>query len=71
MNKATGDKATVKANQPEQQQHYKNSPEHESYLLVSNVLVTLNQANRDVCALDHIPTIVLKTTSGTSKAARL
>src|SRR6185436_8580738 len=37
VNQATGDKATVKPNQPEQQQHYKNSPQHESYLLTQNV----------------------------------
>jgi hypothetical protein len=42
VNQATGDKATVEPNQPEQQQHYKNSPQHESYLLVSKRLESLS-----------------------------
>ena len=37
VNHAIGDKATVKPNQPEQQQHYKNCPQHKSYLLIQNV----------------------------------
>jgi hypothetical protein len=31
VNEAIGDKATIKSNQPEQQQHYKNCPQHDSY----------------------------------------
>jgi hypothetical protein len=38
VNQATGDEATVKPNQPEQQQNYQNSPEHQSYLLISKPL---------------------------------
>lgn len=54
VNQATGDKATVKPNQPEQQQHYQNSPQHKSYLLVSNVLCNsgLCESSR-LCARPH------------------
>ena len=60
VNQATGDEATVKAHQPEQQQNYKNGPEHQSYLLISKPLesfVILDQASRPVCALNHIRAI--------------
>src|SRR6476661_5559582 len=37
VNHTIGDKAAIKPNQPQQQQHYQNRPQHESYLLTSNV----------------------------------
>jgi hypothetical protein len=37
VNQAVSNKASIKPNQPEQQQHYKNCPQHESDLLTSNV----------------------------------
>src|SRR5690349_24465597 len=37
VNQAVGNKASIKPNQPQQQQHYENRPQHESCLLTGNV----------------------------------
>jgi hypothetical protein len=37
VNQTVSNKAAIKANQPEQQQHNQNCPQHESYLLIANV----------------------------------
>src|ERR1044071_6059440 len=68
VNQAVSNKASVKPDQPQQQQHYKNCPQHESYLLTSNCLesccLRLNCANRTVCAVYHIRAILLREVVG-------
>src|SRR5262245_5254572 len=62
VDQAVGDKATIKPNQPKQQQHNKNCPQHESYLLISKCLesfsLRMDYANGIVCALGHISAIL-------------
>ena len=62
VNQAVSNKASIKPNQPQQQQHYKNCPQHESYLLtwkcLKSVCLRLDYANETVCALDHIHAIL-------------
>ena len=64
VNQAIGDKATVKSNQPQEQQHYKNCPQHESYLLTpkcsESFCLRMDCANTSVCALDHIRAILFR-----------
>src|ERR1041384_8359670 len=43
VNQAASDKATIKPNQPEQQQHCKNCPQHQSYLLIFKMFRLLCQ----------------------------